>query len=85
MIDMESIRGELAAALLAVERLKALGEDFPALYRNAARARASLRMLQLNISDLYELEIRDAPVQAEKAAGDVPEPAREPGAMDCPR
>lgn len=57
MIDLEAIRDELKAALEATGRLNALGENFPALARNSARALASLKMLELNISDLYELGI----------------------------
>ena len=35
----------------------------------------SLKMLELNISDMYEPEIPDATVQGRKAVGDGPEPA----------
>jgi hypothetical protein len=34
------------------EELKLMGEDFPALNRNMSRILASIRMLELNISDL---------------------------------
>jgi len=56
-IDLEAIRGELATALEATGRLNALGENFPALSRNSARALASLKMLELNIADLYDLGV----------------------------
>ena len=39
----------------------------------------SLKMLEINISDLYELRIPDATFQGRKAAGDGPEPAGGPG------
>ena len=38
------------------EELKEMGDDFPALYRNASRILASIKMLELNISDLQEAE-----------------------------
>jgi hypothetical protein len=78
-IEIESIRGEIAAALRAAERLKMLGEDFPALCRNAARVLASLKMLEINISDLYELGILDAPRDASGAAGGGAKTAAGPG------
>ena len=34
-----------------------------------------LKMLKLNISDLYEPKITDATVQGRKATGDGPEPS----------
>jgi hypothetical protein len=36
------------------EDLKALGEEVPAVHRNAARILASLKMLEINISDVAE-------------------------------
>jgi hypothetical protein len=38
------------------EELKHLGENFPALTRNLVRIEASLKMLEINISDLIELD-----------------------------
>jgi hypothetical protein len=34
--------------------LKAMAEDFPALYRNSSRILASIKMLEMNVSDLIE-------------------------------
>jgi hypothetical protein len=36
------------------KELKHMGEDFPALTRNLVRIEASLKMLEINISDLVE-------------------------------
>lgn len=38
------------------EDLREMSDDFPALYRNVVRILASIRLLELNISDLVELE-----------------------------
>jgi hypothetical protein len=75
-IDIDAICDELGMALRATARLKALGDNFPALYRNAARALASLKMIEINIADLYAPEILDATSQRQKAAGQGPETAR---------
>jgi hypothetical protein len=40
----------------AVEKLTAMGENFPAIARNAVRIQACVKMLELNISDLILLE-----------------------------
>jgi hypothetical protein len=73
-IEMESIRGELASALRAVERLEQLGENFPALARNAARALASLKMIEINLADLYELGVLAVPDQTTKAVSGARKP-----------
>jgi len=38
------------------EELKRLGDNFPALARNSARILASIKMLEINITDLVELD-----------------------------
>ncbi len=38
------------------EELSRLGKDFPAIYRNTLRILASAKMLELNISDVMDLE-----------------------------
>jgi len=35
--------------------LNRLGQDFPALTRNVARILASIKMLELNVTDIVEL------------------------------
>ena len=37
------------------EELNRIGEDFPAIARNTIRILASVKMLEINISDLIEL------------------------------
>lgn len=43
----------------AAEELAAAGEDLPAVVRNSARILASVKMLELGISDLFDLEVLD--------------------------
>jgi predicted translin family RNA/ssDNA-binding protein len=39
----------------AVEELKEIGKGFPSLYQNSHRILASIKMLELNISDIKDL------------------------------
>jgi hypothetical protein len=57
-IDMEGLHSNIQRARQAVEELKRLGEDFPAVARNAERILASLKMLEINVSDILD----DVPV-----------------------
>jgi hypothetical protein len=54
-IDMDNLHRNIQFARKAVEELKRLGEDFPAVARNAERMLTSLKMLEINVSDLIEL------------------------------
>jgi hypothetical protein len=51
-IDMEGLHLNIRRARQAAEELKRLGEDFPAVARNAERILASLRMLEINVCDI---------------------------------
>lgn len=53
-IDMEGLHSNIQRARQAVEELKRLGEDFPAVARNAERILASLKMLEINVSDILD-------------------------------
>ena len=55
-IDMDNLHRNIQSARKAVEKLKRLGEDFPAVARNAERMLASLKMLEINVSDVIEME-----------------------------
>jgi hypothetical protein len=55
VIDMDSLNLNIRSARTAVEELKRLGEDFPAVARNAERILASLKMLEINVCDVMEL------------------------------
>jgi len=54
-IDMNNLHLNIRNARKAVEELKRLGEDFPAVARNAERMLASLKMLEINVSDVIDL------------------------------
>jgi len=51
-IDMESLTLNIQRARRAVEELKRLGENFPAVARNAERILASLKMIEINVCDI---------------------------------
>jgi hypothetical protein len=51
-IDIENLNLNIRSARKAVEELKRLGENFPAVARNAERMLASLKMLEINVSDV---------------------------------
>jgi hypothetical protein len=53
-IDMQRLNLNIQHARQAVEEIKRLGEDFPAVARNAERILASLQMLEINVSDVSE-------------------------------
>ena len=59
-IDMDTLHLYIQSARKAVEELKRLGEDFPAVARNAERMLASLKMLEINVSDVMDLNCVDA-------------------------
>jgi len=54
-IDMDNMHLNIQFARRAVEELKRLGEDFPAVARNAERMLASLKMLEINVSDVIDV------------------------------
>ena len=55
-IDLTKINSKVQLMKDTAKELKHLGEDFPALTRNLVRIEASLKMLEINISDLVELD-----------------------------
>ncbi len=55
-IDLQAVDIEVRRIRAAVEKLNGMGEDFPAIVRNAARIQACVKMLELNISDYVDLE-----------------------------
>jgi len=50
-IDLKELDSKIQSMKKTAEELKQMGDDFPALYRNISRILASIRMLELNISD----------------------------------
>ena len=55
-IDLIQIDSKVQLMKDTAKELKRLGENFPALTRNLVRIEASLKMLEINISDLVELD-----------------------------
>lgn len=54
-IDLKELDSKIRSMKKTAEELKKMGEDFPALYRNVSRVLASIKMLELNISDVAEV------------------------------
>ena len=54
-IDLDQVNDKIQLMKKTAEELNRLGEDFPALARNTVRILASVKMLEINISDLIEL------------------------------
>ena len=55
-IDLNKINAKIQMVKQAAEDLNQLGENFPALARNTVRILASVKMLEINVSDLVELD-----------------------------
>ena len=51
-IDLKELDSKIQSMKKTAEELRKMGEDFPALYRNTSRLLASIKMLELNVSDL---------------------------------
>jgi hypothetical protein len=55
-IDIKEINAKIQLMKQTAEELNQIGEDFPALARNTVRILASVKMLEINVCDLVELE-----------------------------
>lgn len=55
-VDLQAVDAEVRRIKSAVEKLNGMGENFPAIARNAIRINACVKMLELNISDCLFLE-----------------------------
>jgi hypothetical protein len=55
-IDLNEIDAKIQLMKQTAEELNRLGENFPALARNTVRILASVKMLEINVSDLVELD-----------------------------
>ena len=54
--DIKKIYDKIRLLKRTAEELNRMGEDFPALARNSTRILASIKMLELNVSDVVELD-----------------------------
>jgi len=55
-IDLNEINAKIQLMKQAAAELNRIGESFPALARNTVRILASIKMLEINVSDLVELD-----------------------------
>jgi hypothetical protein len=54
-IDLNDLNAKIQSMKKTAEELTQMAESFPALYRNSSRILASIKMLELNISDITNL------------------------------
>lgn len=54
-ININEINNKIQLMKKMAEELNSVGDDFPAIARNTVRILASVKMLEMNISDLIEL------------------------------
>jgi len=55
-IDLHQIDSKIQLIKETAQELKALGGEIPAIDRNIVRILASLKMLEMNFSDLVQME-----------------------------
>jgi hypothetical protein len=55
-IDLNEIHAKIQLIKKTAEEINRMGEDFPTLARNTVRILASVKMLEINVSDLVELD-----------------------------
>lgn len=53
--DMEKLDEQIQQLKKAALALSDMGDDFPAIKRNAARILSSIKMMEINVSDIVEL------------------------------
>ena len=58
-MNLNAINAKIQEIKKAAEELKRLGDNFPALSRNANRILASIKMLEINITDCVDLDLMD--------------------------
>ena len=54
-IDLNEINAKIQLMKKTAAELNQIGEDFPAIARNTVRILASVKMLEINVSDLVDL------------------------------
>ncbi len=55
-IDLNEINDKIQLLKKTAQELSQIGENFPAIARNTVRILASVKMLEINVSDLFELD-----------------------------
>ncbi len=56
-IDLIKINDKIQLLKKTARELNRMGADFPAIARNTVRILASVKMLEINVSDLVELDL----------------------------
>lgn len=54
-INLKEIDANIQSMIETAEVLKRAGDQFPALEKNISRIMASLKMLEINVSDIVDL------------------------------
>jgi hypothetical protein len=54
--ELKKIDEKIQLMKRTAQELNRLGDSFPALARNSARILASIKMLEINVSDLVDLD-----------------------------
>ena len=55
-VDLNEIDKKIKLMKQTAQELNQIGKEFPAIARNTIRILASIKMLEINISDLVELD-----------------------------
>ena len=55
-IDLKKLNSKIQLMKKTAEELKQMGDNFPAIARNTVRILAGVKMLEINVSDLVELD-----------------------------
>ncbi len=58
-LELDAINAKIQVLKKTAEELKRLGTDFPAVSRNADRILASVKMLEINVTDWVDLDLPD--------------------------
>jgi hypothetical protein len=58
-MDMKAMNARILALKKIATELNQMADDFPAIARNTARILSSTKMLEINLSDLVDLESTD--------------------------
>ena len=54
-IDLKNINAKIQLLKKTAEELKLMGKNFPTIERNCVRILASIKMLEINVSEVIEL------------------------------
>ena len=55
-VKLDAIDEKIKILKSTAQEISSIGDDYPAIVRNTARIMASIKMLEINISDAVELE-----------------------------